>query len=297
MRKPAYLSPTSFALWERDPEEYYKRYLSDRRFPKDPQTMPMAVGSAFDFKVKNYLIQNLGSKMGGSQPKFELQIEPHNMPEADRYGDSVFEFYQKSGSLAALMLEVISGAKFEFAITGNVSFNGTEVPLNGRPDACFYSQGDFVILDWKVNGWMVPRNTSPKPGYVACYGVGGSLGHHKNATPISQNGLIINLCEEPEEWATQLSVYSWLLGNPVGKPFIGAIDQICGPAGAGARCAKHRFLIREDYQLQLFERMSGAWARISGQQPLFEEMTEEQIAARCSALDQQIIDPDGLAGA
>ena len=33
------------ALWEKDPEEHYVKYLSDNRPPRLPQTEPMCVGS------------------------------------------------------------------------------------------------------------------------------------------------------------------------------------------------------------------------------------------------------------
>lgn len=297
MRKIEYLSPTSFALFEKDPEEFYKRYLSERRFPREPQTIQMALGSAFDYIVKKYLTDALQARLlNPSAALPDAQIEPQNLPDAMTIGQSIFDFYQRSGALASTVLMIVDKARFEFSVTGNIAGAAGSVPLNGRPDAYFYSGPDGgvpVVLDWKVNSWV--RGVSPKAGYVESFGFDGARGQHKRATPAFHAGVLINL-NGPDgaiEWCDQLCVYGWLLGVPVGTPFIGAIDQLVGPANE-PRCAKHRFLIGRDYQLRLHERYVNVWKRVTGVEPLFSDCDSARCAERCAALDQQI-DMGGLA--
>ncbi|KKK99128.1 hypothetical protein LCGC14_2635890, partial [marine sediment metagenome] len=82
MRIPEYLSPTSISLWQKDEELFYQRYLSENRLPREPQTQPMSIGSAFDAFCKSYLHEALFGK--GADPcysrgyLFEEQVQEHN---------------------------------------------------------------------------------------------------------------------------------------------------------------------------------------------------------------------------
>lgn len=293
MKTPRYLSPTSFTLFQKDPDEYYRKYLSDRPFVPEPQTLPMAVGSAFDYKIKKHLIGNLGTRLLAQPAPFELQIDPGLRDQADAAGEKVLRLYTDSGALNALLIEITHGARFEFKIEGNIR-TGTcvPVPLHGRPDAFFATTDNVpVVLDWKVNGWCAPRTTSPKPGYVQSYGLKGSLGQHKSVTLLSYRGVMVSDKQPDPEWSTQLCFYSWLLGNPIGSAFIGAIDQICGPADAG-RVAKHRFLIGEAYQMGLWNQVYEAWGRISGRLPYYPGLTDTQQIERFETLDAAPRDGD-----
>lgn len=53
MRKPDYISPTALKLYRDNRDEYYLRYLADTKSPRDGQTQPMSIGSAFDAYVKS----------------------------------------------------------------------------------------------------------------------------------------------------------------------------------------------------------------------------------------------------
>ena len=48
MKTPRSLSYSSMTLWEKNPEEFYLRYLAEHPAPRLPQEPPMAVGAAFD---------------------------------------------------------------------------------------------------------------------------------------------------------------------------------------------------------------------------------------------------------
>ena len=72
-----YLSPTSLSTWKKcvdagDMTEFFIRYLADKRPPRPPQTIPMAVGSAFDAYVKCYIMDRLGIKGEGFDVLFEV---------------------------------------------------------------------------------------------------------------------------------------------------------------------------------------------------------------------------------
>src|SRR4051812_14365124 len=110
MRKIEYLSPTSLELFYKNQQEFYLRYLSDKRPPRIPQDRPMSVGSSFDAHAKSYLHQNLFGK--GHDPKFDLknlfeaQVEPQNRDWALAAGQHAFDVYKRSGALADLMLDL-----------------------------------------------------------------------------------------------------------------------------------------------------------------------------------------------
>ena len=136
MRIPKYLSPSSLGTWEADQEEFYLRYLADKRPPRMPQTQPMSIGSAFDAYVKSYYHKVLFNTV---DPEFEFdtifinQVEEHNRDWALVAGKYAFDAYQTSGALADLLNELQksqSDPRFEFTLQDE--FMG--VPLLGKPD-------------------------------------------------------------------------------------------------------------------------------------------------------------------
>lgn len=315
MRRPRHLSPTSFDLWERDKEQFYQQYLSDRRFDKDPQTMPMAIGSAFDYLVKKHLMGALpASKLSAkAEGMLKAQIDDHNLPEAMEHGHRVFELYHKSGALAALMNEIVTDARFEFGITGcfkdgvlrfaqeNISHEQAEkevgttyLLLNGRPDGVYKTRTRFtsplvdVVHDFKVNSWLATAK-SPDPGFIAIHTHDGRvLGHHKDAYIAMYNDVRVNKSLAiSNTWSKQLAIYGWCMGVPIGTPMIGSIDQIIGPSDKG-RVAKHRFLIQETFQRELYGRILECWSIINSDW-ILRDMPREASIARCAALETQVV--------
>ena len=102
MRTPKSLSYSSMTLWEKNPEEFYLRYLADHAAPRLPQEPPMAVGSSFDAHVKANLYEAL---FGKTNPKFEFaaifesQVEPQCRDFALVAGQVCFDAYKLTGSL------------------------------------------------------------------------------------------------------------------------------------------------------------------------------------------------------
>lgn len=328
MRVPKYLSPSSFKLFESNLDEFYVKYLAENRPPRMGQTKPMSVGSAFDAYAKSYIHYCLFGNYGPNDQYaedtiFEQQVEAHNRDWARLAGQHTFNCYKNCGALADLMLELqksVGKPRFEFEIQGTVESRIGNVPLLGKPDIFFMNQeGARVILDWKVNGYCANSMTSPMKGYVmvrdtwACgtrkAGTNNRM-HHKDCFPSRFKGLMINTQEYLEnlntEWAAQLSVYAWLLGEEVGsQDLIQGIDQItgCGDSDASGfpylRVASHRLRVGANYQHELLDRLTNAWNIImSGH--IFREMSREDSDERCAELERQskaMSDPnDPMAG-
>lgn len=297
MRTPEYLSPTSIKLYVENTEEFYFRYLADIKIPRFPQTQPMAAGSAFDAYVKSYLHTSLFGK--GYDVRYELgtifqeQVEPHNRDWAWEAGRLIFEEYKESGCLADLMLELgdaVGKPRFEFTIRDEID----GVTLLGKPDVFFINnQAGRVVYDWKVNGYCSPRTKSPMKGFVKLRTkVLGKYypSEHKNCQLEIFKGIAINtnMCLEDgnKDWADQLSIYAWLLGEEIGsEEIIFGIDQVCGPANS-MRFATHRLRISPEYQFNLLALVKQIWSIVESGW-IFREMTEEQSHNRCELLDKR----------
>lgn len=307
MRMPTYLSPTSISLWTKDIEEFYLRYLSSVRVPREPQTLPMAIGSAFDAYVKNYLHEKLFGKAAtaGSEYEkdyiFENQVEKHNWDWARENGEYLFNEYRKAGCLADLMLELgssIGKVRFEFKIEDTID----GVPLLGKPDLFYINkEGARVVLDFKVNGYCSKWNTSPGKGFIKlrARGKGETSGYskvtsHRDCALVMVQGVLINAAIHLEDvnssWADQLSIYSWLLGEPVGsESVIVGIDQICGNPDHknGLRFASHRLRISPEWQYNLLELAKQIWEIIQSGW-IFREVNEKESVLRGELIEDSV---------
>ena len=287
MRHPAFISPSALGVWITNPEDYYLRYLAENQPPKDPQTQPMSIGSAFDAYVKNYMFETLFGKTDGQfdfETIFESQVEPHNREWALVEGARAFELYKNCGALADLLLELENAAdepRFEFTVKGVIE----GVPLLGKPDVWYVNKaGCPVILDFKVNGWCSKYATSPKRGYVRVRPGNGEP--HKKAIIDTVNGVKINIAEFLESiestWAQQIATYAWLCGAGVGDYFIVAVEQLCGRD----RVAEHRCAIGSDFQHAVIAKYKELWEIIHSDH-IFRDRTLEESKARCGALDMK----------
>lgn len=295
MRQPTYLSPSSIKTFLKSREEYYLQYLADERPPKFPQTKPMAVGAAFDAYIKHHLVKMLQ----GNVPEqfefdniFETQVEEQNREWAKEHGFYLFKCYKDSGALARLMTELEQASsmpKFEFTVEQRVAHETciTGVPLLGKPDVFFMNKvGKPVILDWKVNGYCSKNRTVARKGYIWYLGQP-SYNHnqaHKDACPMMVDGLIINVATPLEDvnqdWAEQLSIYLWVLGQPIGVDATVGIDQLCGQGATEDSytpigIAQHRCKISKDFQKKWFAQIVLVWKMIESGN-LFPELTEEE---------------------
>jgi len=309
MRKPKYMSPSSLALFEKDPEEYAIKHLVDNRPPKVPQNHYMAIGSAFDAYCKAALYAALFGT--NSNPKytldalFETQVEPQNHEWAFENGFYVFQAYKKTGSFDEL-LTLLQAAKEDpqFEFDADATIGG--VPIFGKPDCRFiHESGAHVILDWKVNGYCSAKSgTSPAKGYMMVRdGWGketakpsrGCNRPHKLHKALHWHGVSIGegyLEANYASWADQCCMYGWMMGEEVGEEkLIVRIDQLVAkPMGPGnkplIRVANHAGRISKVYQECLLQRLQTSWNRIKSGL-IFSELTEEENKARCELLTGQ----------
>jgi len=312
MRTPTYLSYSSLALFEKDQDEFYLRYLSENRPGRLPQTAPMCVGSAFDAYVKAELHAALFG--AGSNPKYEFeaifedQVDEPNRDFAREAGKYCFEAYKLTKAydeLCALLASSIEPPRFEFKVDGTIG----GAPFLGKPDCRFVldlGEGRIsVVFDWKVKGFCSKYSASPAKGYMLCrdgYGGKPSRSHgkaHKLFMPWQYRGLKINRdwmenCQD--EYADQCSLYSWLLDEPIGGETVVFIDELVSKPTGNAlegqypllRVANHRARVSPEHQQALLGRVERCWSAITSGH-VFLDMTREESDAQIETLEAMAI--------
>ncbi len=311
MRIPKSLSYSSMSLFEKNPEEFYIRYLAEKPAPRLPQEPPMAVGASFDARVKAALHEALFG--AGSDPQFEFaaifesQVEPQCRDFALEAGQHVFECYKLTGAydeLLALLRVSVERPRFEFKLDGTIA----GAPFTGKPDCRFvldYGQGPIhCILDWKVRGYCSKHGASPSKGYMLCRdaynGEKPSRSHgkeHASYLAMDHHGLTINagyLETCSDEYADQLCLYGWLLGEKIGDENIvlGIEELVAKFMGEGnpptLRYARHRGRVKADYQQKLAEKAVVCWQAITSGH-VFSSLSREDSDARCRVLDEMAV--------
>ncbi len=287
-----YLSPTSVRLFTQDPELFYLRYLAKNKMKREPQTQPMSIGSAFDAYTKSYLHERLFGK--GANPQFDLealfeaQVEEHNRDWAWHNGQYVFDAYKKAGCVADLMMELnqaVGTPRFEIKVQAEIE----GVPLLGIPDIFFINGlGARVIYDWKVNGYCAKSLKSPMAGYIKLREAGKEVKSHRDCVLLLWRGIYINAAIfMTGDWADQLTIYSWLMGEPVGsEEIVFGVDQICGPKDR-LRFATHRLRITPEYQFHLLDLVKDTWKAIE-EDWIFRDLDIEESRDRCRLLESEI---------
>lgn len=267
-----YLSPTSFMTWAEDPDEFYLKYLASLKVPKQPQTPAMAIGSAFDARIKSFLARYLFGE--GARPEldfdylFQEQVEPQNRDIVLEPSAYLLKTYQDSGTLTDLFLDLKGSdpePRFESTVKGVVE----GVPLLGKPDIYFNVNKNNVIFDWKVNGYYSKSAPSPAPHYIMIRGANASNAPYKDT--FVKDGRYqdaVYLEKIDQKWATQTAIYGWLVGEPVGSQFLCAIDQLVCNANKpvngypSVRVAQQRAFISSDFQINLLAGLKALWSGI-----------------------------------
>jgi hypothetical protein len=278
-------------------EDFYLRYVTPNRPDRVPQRQIFSVGSAFDAYAKNFIHEALF----GKSPEFEFttlfekQVEPHNRDWALKAGKICFDAYRNSGALIDLLMilrDADGDAQFEFTVSTDEAVTQMgEVRLLGKPDAYFkHKFGEYIVLDWKVNGYM--SKATPKPGYVMIRdGIGVSRNtnrSHKDAVVVNRGGLLVNLHHTMDsvdaDWARQLAIYGWLCGQTVGSMFVVAIDQLACEGPGKIRVAEHRSYVSPEFQMATYNLAQRIWTDAHDGH-FFKEMTIEESVKRCKVLD------------
>lgn len=299
MRIPTYLSYSSVSMFEKEPEEFYLKYLAENRPGRLPQTEPMSVGSSFDAFVKAALHERLFGK--GADAEYELdalftsQVDEPNRDFAWGAGEYCFAQYKQSwtyDTLLNLLQKSIEPPRFECSLTGTIG----GAPFLGKPDCRFVldlGQGRIsIVFDWKVKGFCSKYATSPSKGYMLCrdcFGGKKSRSHGKSHKMFMEHdfrGLKINRdymenCNK--DYADQCSLYGWLLGEEIGGNSLVFVDELtCKPTGVAIegeypiiRVSNHRARVKPEYQLALEQRVKTCWDAINSGHIFVDETREE----------------------
>lgn len=297
--------------YERDLDEFYLKYLSETRPPRQPQTGPMCVGSAFDAYVKSDLHEKLYGK--GADPVYELtalfedQVEKPNRDFAWAAGAHCFEAYKMTGAhdeLLSLLLKSVEDPTFECKLTGEIG----GAPFLGKPDCRFvldFGEGRIsIVLDWKVRGFCGKSATSPTKGFALCrdgYSAKKSsrshMKSHKMYMEYDFRGMKINrdyMENCSQAYADQCSLYGWLLGETIGSPesIIWIDELVSKPTGDVLkgeyplmRISNFWSRVKPDYQQQLERRVTACWEAVTSGH-IFTEMTREDNDAHIVFLDE-----------
>lgn len=304
-RSPDYLSPSALALFEKNPDGYFVRYLCPIKQPRDPQTDPMSVGSAFDALVKNRISVDLWGHERTEADEFRIrdlvvkQCEPHTLPESLRIACILFEQYRECGAYDQLM-EVINVSaerpRMEFDVVGTVG----GVPLLGKPDLHFHTAlGGHVITDWKVSGSCSKCGVSPQQGYMIARDCHGSRTHmqpHKKFVRESHHGMFVNkvpMNETTDYWADQLCTYAWALGEKVGsQDFACRIEQLAVRPGFKTKCVVHQALVDETYQYELLARYQRCWQAVQ-ENHIWQDLTKSESRQRGDSIIRSLMPAEG----
>jgi hypothetical protein len=248
-----YLSPTSIKTYLANKDEFYFKYLAAQRPPRLAQTMPMAVGSAFDAELKKFLT---GRLFGTEVDLFEQQVEPQNRDKARPIGREIMERYRESGGLGNLLrlLEIAEySPRFELEIRGQHK----GVPLLCKPDLYFVrklSDGSLitVVVDFKVNGYF--STASPVAGYI---NIAPGNTPHRDAILSMHEGVVYNAATMDtysEEWALQNTIAGWVLESD----FMAGIEQLSFRGGV-MRVSTYRGFVSSTYQDYLSKLILEIW--------------------------------------
>ena len=255
--------------------------------PRFPQTAPMAVGSAFDAKVKSYLHERLFGKTSewSFDKLFEDQVAEEQRDKALATVDDTWALYMETGALSELLLQLdksILSPHFETrmmkTVTASISTGPPAfVTIMGVPDLMFQTGDCLVILDWKVNGYY--SQASPRKGYCLCLP---DRIAHKDVFVTEHYGIpMVSAWFEDlyPDWAAQLSTYSWLMGHPVGNRVLNVIHQLA--FGNNPRVAIHAGLCSPGFHEALFASYVDLWNRVQSGN-IFDEDNEQ----RCERLNR-----------
>lgn len=243
VRTVEYLSPSSLFEIEERPLDFYLHRLGPEELkPKNEQTYPMAVGSAFDMEIK----RRLGV------------VVPDSVSTADRPGEArtlglqLADHYCGSQAFAILQRE-------RPTISSRLARELWGIPISGEPDFVLRPRANRTefIADWKVTSANRPGEMSPNKGYTRLFNTAEpdkTFGPHKDCSlPMD----VLN-----PKWATQLAIYGWLIHGPVIRTRRVAIDQLVVWREGHVRIAQFRAVVTAAFQKSVRERLRAAWELI-----------------------------------
>jgi hypothetical protein len=280
MKLPKYLSPSSLKTAMKQPYTFYLTRLVDDPIAREPQSLPGAMGSAFDVFVKLMLVvkgrvdlkpYQLQTRLIDScyDPTMRAEYAEMDLPTMF-YKMSVEEQHRKAvkDDASALMVNYCKSSLFldlafhdieihrYFSVLGD---NNIIVPIFMKGDASVTvmttkDNYEVVPLDWKVTGYGSKTGASPTAGYKRIWSIENGLeGPHPDYTPDRSMALV------DESWADQLCVYGWGMGRPIGLPFRAIIHQLVFRP-SGWRIAEFDSWVTTETQLRLRDKFTVLWS-------------------------------------
>ena len=249
-RFPSHLSPSALNMAENMPNTFYILRLRERRFPRDPQHISAAVGSAFDYCIKEHLIHKKFEHKRYILIDLAKGIETEK-EKAWKAGRIICDEYIKNG------FNVKDFADIEIVNT----FEIDGVPIMVKLDASvIYIDSSLkesieVPFDWKVMGYNSDSNLSPFPKYFRLFeGMRPKAKH-----PDYYEGIPFESVQP--KFAKQLCTYGWQLNN-WGHPFPGFIDGLF-IQGTKIRIAKYKGWFSPEYQRRVLNSYKVIWKEIN----------------------------------
>jgi hypothetical protein len=235
-------------------------YLSDRLEVREPQTIYMAAGSAFDALVKAQITNDLQTATRfDARQLFEEQVDPQFREELWPKAEYWLHLYKECGAYGIAVADMGLAnlePRFEFGVDATI----LGVPCYGKPDAFYINQhGTPVILDWKVNSIFSSVNAKRKH-YVTDHQTGAPA---KGVVIVNDSGLPVcvnkGLEDVDESWAFQQFVYAIGLGSSIGDQFITSIDQVTN----GPSFYTYRAHLSKKFQIECAVGLKEMWEDIN----------------------------------
>lgn len=306
MRTIKSLSYSALVAYETDPETFFLQRLAGDRVDREPQSLPAAIGSAFDAYEKSSLALAL---FGPDRPAsldfaalFEAQVEPANRDQVLVDGKKLWDAYVASGQHGDLLAELEQSdetPRLEFERLVDVG----GVPVTTKPDLSYSLGGRRVILDWKCRSYYSKSGASPTQGYrrvrtgFTTQPPKPDAPPHKKFRPLELETLLHDGClsEFSEAYADQTSLYSWAGGGEIGSEFLAAIDEIvCRPGSI--RVAELRSRVSPAHQRELVKRLQRCWQSLSTGH-VFTDLSYEDSLIRQEMLERAAAQMTGADGA
>lgn len=243
----AYLSPSSLMKHRKQPNKYYLENCCYDAI-REPQGLPAAIGSAFDYLVKENLFKTKLQHKIDMLPDMKKKVETDHTT-AWVTGRLIYNTY----SLRCQTFQDWVDAEMD--ITKKIG----DIPIRGLPDATVKDAPTQMIVpfDWKVGGFGSASGQSPKPKYFRRidHGVEIKACHKDYEKNMPMEDIDLN-------WAIQTCTYGWLLGYLVGEEFPALVDQITRGANGKIAVTSYRGIITHEFQQQVYDMYASLWKRI-----------------------------------
>ena len=251
-RAVPYLSPSSLLCLEKQPVEFFFRYLHGVK-PTFSQTRPMAYGSMFDMMVKATLALR--------QPKLFKSASYAWQKSVDQAYHRDLDMKRTCAKLAAAYCDGPPGAHLKKHKP--VIMEGTPavvdicgVPVYGKVDV---QSNEPRILDFKVSGSC--SNAYPVVGYVDGWLFDMETGEWES---IGAHGKDKSVMESHDDWALQLTTYDMIRtgGAALGRKSPIGIDQVSFHPNGRIAFTHLREEIPCGFKKEVVARYQAAWRRI-----------------------------------